>query len=298
MPTPPPADASQLAERALFARLVEDATALPPSRRTLAEGVHDHRELRHGPAADLVGPLLVRSTMLRDLVDGMTQGARRSEPLPVIVVAETGIDAGYVQDALAALERTPVLPVGIEVGPGTDWRALLGRGLPLSVGVPRGEALDTALADIARESSDDVPLQAVFSPRPRGDQPWVDETELAAFVRSAIDHELGFTLAGGILHAVRGRYPHRGTQEEQHGVLNVLLAVRWALNGDDVEELVPVLAERDPEQLLAAVRRMSTADAAITRAFFTAYGCKVVRQPLQELADLGLLDLSGAAADR
>ncbi len=286
------------AERSIFARLVDDAGALPPSDRTLAEAVAAHRELRRSRYADLVGPLLVRTTSLGDLVDGMTQGARRSEPLPVIVVTETGIDAGFVEEALGALDGTPVVPVGIEVGPGTDWRALLDRRLPLAVGVPRGEHLETAVADIAREASDDVPLQAVFRPRPSAGASWPDEAELAGFIRTSIDHDLGFTLSGGILHAIRGRYPKGGQEQEQHGLLNVLVAVRWALNGDDVDELVPLLAEREPSELVQAVTRMSTADAAITRAFFTAYGCKRVMGPLRELADLGVLDLSAEAAGR
>ncbi len=283
------------AERALFTRLVDDAGALPPSRRTLTEAVALHRELRERPYADLVGPLLVRTTCLGDLVDGMTQGARRSQPLPVLVVAETGIDVGYVAEAIDALEDTPVIPVGVEVGPGTDWRALLPRGLPLAVGVPRGASMETALADLAREASDDVPLQAVFRPRPAGELPWADEVELATFIRASVDHDLGFSLSGGILHAVRGRYLKGGHEQEQHGVLNVLLAVRWALNGDDVDELVPLMAEHDATELVAAVTRMSAADAAITRAFFTAYGCKQVMGPVGELADLGLVDLSAAA---
>jgi hypothetical protein len=85
---------------------------------------------------------------------------------------------------------------------------------------------------------------------------------------------------------VRGTYDG----EEQHGILNVLVAVRWALNGDDVDELVPLLAERDPAVLVEHVTRMSAADASIVRAFFTAYGCCGVTDPINELAALGLLE--------
>ena len=38
------------------------------------------------------------------------------------------------------------------------------------------------------------------------------------------------------------------------------------------------------------VTRMSAADAAIVRAFFTAYGCCDVTDPIGELADLGLME--------
>ena len=104
-------------------------------------------------------------------------------------------------------------------------------------------------------------------------------------MRNAIDHDLGFKLTGGLHHVVRGT--HDG--QEQHGLLNVLAAVRWALNGEDVDELVPLLAERDPAVLVPQITRMSAADAAIVRAFFTAYGCCEVTDPIGELTTLGLV---------
>jgi hypothetical protein len=131
-----------------------------------------------------------------------------------------------------------------------------------------------------------VAVQAKFRTGATPTWEWPDERELAAFLRTSIDHDLGFKLTGGLHHAVRGTYDG----DEQHGILNVLVAVRWALNGEDVDELVPLLAERDPAPLVAHVTRMSAADASIVRAFFTAYGCCGVADPITELAALGLLE--------
>jgi hypothetical protein len=143
-----------------------------------------------------------------------------------------------------------------------------------------------AIADIAADASDSVALQAKFRTGATEAWTWPDEQELAAFIRASIDHDLGFKLTGGLHHAVRGTHG----SEEQHGLLNVVCAVRWALNGEEVDELVPLLAERDTATLVAQVVRMSAADASIVRAFFTAYGCCGVLDPIGELAALGLIE--------
>ena len=72
-------------------------------------------------------------------------------------------------------------------------------------------------------------------------------------------------------------------------LLNVITTVRWALNGENVDELVPLLSERDPAVLAQHVTRMSVADASIVRAFFTAYGCCGVTDPVHDLSTLGLI---------
>ena len=63
-------------------------------------------------------------------------------------------------------------------------------------------------------------------------------------------------------------------------MLNVLCAVRWALNGAEVDELAEPAGRARPRAVLVPqVTRMS-ADAAIVRAFFTAYGCCGVTDPI------------------
>jgi hypothetical protein len=174
---------------------------------------------------------------------------------------------------------------GVELGWVPDWRSADFAGLPRTLEVPRGADQEAAVADIAADASDSVVLQAKFRTGATETWAWPDETELARFIRAAIDHDLGFKLTGGLHHVVRGT--HDG--EEQHGLLNVLTAVRWALNGEEVDELVPLLAERDPAVLVPQITRMSAADAAIVRAFFTAYGCCEVTDPIGELTTLGLV---------
>ena len=273
--------ADRPAEPALFAGLVDDAAVFPPGNAPLAEAVRLHRIHRASRYAACVGPLLVPASAAPDLT-GLLDGAA----LAVGVIGRPGTPASEVADAVALLRRIPGVEVaGVELGWTPDWRATDFGGLPRTLEVPRGSEQKTAVADIAADASDSVVLQAKFRTGATETWAWPDEAELATFVRTAIDHDLGFKLTGGLHHVVRGT--HDG--QEQHGLLNVLAAVRWALNGEEVDELVPILAERDPSVLVPQVTRMSAADAAIVRAFFTAYGCCEVTDPLGELTTLGLI---------
>jgi hypothetical protein len=272
--------ADHQAEPTLFSALVDDAAVFPPGNAPLAAAVRLHRLHRHSGYAAIVGPLLVPAAAAAELLELVGD-----EPLRVVVVARPGTPVGQVTDALALLRTRPEVQVSaVELGWTPGWRDA-GLEPPLTLEVPRGDTQAQALADLAADATDSVVLQAKFRTGATPTWPWPDETELATFIRAAIDHDLGFKLTGGLHHAVRGRY----ADEEQHGLLNVLTAVRWALNGEDVDELVPLLSERDPAALVPQVTRMSAADAAIVRAFFTAYGCCAVTDPIGELTTLALI---------
>jgi hypothetical protein len=273
--------ADQPAEPTLFSALVDDAAVFPPGNAPLAEAVRLHRLHRRSAYAALVGPLLVPAAAAGELLALVDD-----DPLRVVVVARPGTPASEVADALTLLRTRPTVQVSaVELGWTPDWRAA-GLDLPLTLEVPRGDAQARALADLAADATDAVVLQAKFRTGATPTWAWPDEVELARFIRAAIDHDLGFKLTGGLHHAIRGEY----AGEQQHGLLNVLCAVRWALNGEDVDELVPLLSERDPAALVPQVTRMSVADAAIVRAFFTAYGCCAVTDPIGELSALGLIE--------
>ncbi len=295
-----PATPTTAAERALFEALVDDAAVFPPAATPLDDALTAHVTHRSSPYADLVGPLLVPAASARDLLALLADGSHpvpagpRGEgvPLRIGLIARPGTDPRLVTDALGLLRSSDVVEIaGVEMGWTPTWREVDVAGLPLSLEVPRGEEQAAAVADIAADASDTVPVQAKFRTGATPQWTWPDEAELATFVRTAIDHDLGFKLTGGLHHAVRADHPTRdGGPDPQHGVLNVLVATRWALNGAEEDELVPVLAERESDELVPYVTRMSAADAAIVRAFFTAYGCCDVTDPITELTDLGLVE--------
>lgn len=274
------------AERALFEGLIDDAAVFPPGNAPLDEAVRLHREHRTSGYAAFVGPLLVPASAVDELVSLVGQG----DPLRVSVIGRPGTAPAQVADAVRRLRDTDsVEVVGAELAWTPDWRRTRPEGLPLTLEVARGEGQVEAVADIAEDASDAVPLQAKFRTGATPSWPWPDERELATFIRTAIDHDLGFKLTGGLHHAVRTTVAADTLQPEHHGLLNVITAVRWALNGEDVDELVPLLTERDPAILVPQVTRMSVADASIVRAFFTAYGCCRVTDPVGELTALNLV---------
>ena len=285
--TPTSGAAAEPAERALFESLIDDAAVFPPARTPLAEAVRLHREHRTSGYAAFVGPLLVPASSAAELVSLVGQG----DPLQVSVIGRPGTPLADVVGAVDTLRRSAAVEVvGAEVGWAPQWRDAALDGLPLTLEVPRGAAQAEAVADVAADASDAVRLQAKFRTGATETWAWPDEVELATFIRTAIDHDLGFKLTGGLHHAVRTTVTDDPLQAQHHGLLNVVTAVRWALNGEDVEELVPLLAERDPSVVVAHVTRMSVADASIVRAFFTAYGCCRVTDPVDELTALNLVE--------
>ena len=281
------AAADSPAEPTLFAGLIDDAAVFPPGNAPLPDAVRAHRAHRASVYAALVGPLLVSASGAAELA-GLV--APTEGPLRVSLVARPGTALVTVTDAAHLLRDHPAIDLaGVELGWSPEWRDIDFGDLPLTLEVPRGPDQVDAIDDIAHDAADDGLLQAKFRTGATPQWDWPDESELARFIRIAIDHDLGFKLTGGLHHVVRGTHTVHGHHEEQHGLLNVLCAVRSALDGGDIGVLSSLLAERNPAPLVPMVTRMSEADAAIVRASFTAYGCCGVTDPIGELAELNLI---------
>ncbi|MGZ4684941.1 hypothetical protein [Oryzihumus sp.] len=277
---------SQPAERALFTRLFDDAAVFPPGLAPLDRAVEEHLARQSADVADLVGPLLVPASAAEELLTLPLPG-QAGLALNVVLIGRPGVAVAAVGEALSRLREDGRVEVaGVEVGWAAGWELALDWQLPVSVEVPRGHDLGAALRDVAARAGGREGVQAKFRTGATATTDVPAPGELAGFVRTCIDTDLGFKLTGGLHHAVTGT--HDG--EQQFGFLNVLHAVRWALNGAEVDELEPLLAQQDPEPVLEAVSRMSVADASITRAFFTAYGCCGVMDPIGELSTLGLIE--------
>ncbi len=276
--------ATQPAEPALFAGLVDDAAVFPPGNAPLDEAVRLHRLHRASRYAACVGPLLV-PTSAADQLAVLVAGQDR--PLRIAVIARPGVPAAEVEDAVRRLGAAPLVDVvGVELGWTPDWRDRDLDGLPSTLEVPRGEAQPGVLADLASGPSAGVAVQAKFRTGATPTWPWPDESELATFLHAATGLGLAFKLTGGLHHAVRDTHG----VEEQHGLLNVLLAVQGALRGEDVDQLATVLATRDLQTLVPAVGQLDAAEAASIRGHFTAYGCCGVTDPIGELTDLRLIE--------
>ncbi len=174
--------------------------------------------------------------------------------------------------------------------PGTRAGAHLGLSdLPLALEVPRGEDSAVAVADVHTAGGEGRRVVAKFRTGPTPTWPWPEEAELAGFIGLCARLGVPFKLTGGLHHAVRGQYAVDGIPEENHGVLDVMVATAAALAGAGAAELAGLLAVRDATALADLVTAWPDATAAGVREAFTAYGCCTVTDPVGELADLGVL---------
>jgi hypothetical protein len=274
--------------RALWSGIVDDAAVFPPGNAPLDVAVRRHDEHRAAAHADLVGPLLIPTTAVDDLA-ALT--ADRADPLAIGLVARPGVAAAEIEAALAnALRCNTVEVTGVELGWTDGWRHLDLRDVPVVLEVPRGQDHDVALADLRAHLRDGQPVRAKLRTGPTPTWTWPDEAELADWLLAAAALEVPFKLTGGLHHAVRGRYtPFGASEEENHGLLNVLLAVHAAADGSSADHVRRLLEVRDAQDLADLLRAWDDDAVRLTRSLLTAFGCCEVADPVTELTDLDLL---------
>jgi hypothetical protein len=274
--------------------LVDDAAVFPPGNAALADAVRAHAGHRAAWYADCVGPLLVPAASAADVVRVLDERDAVASPatvvpLSVVLVARPGADPATLMSARAALDDDGrVRVVGAELGWYDGWYDDLAGELPLAVEVPRGPDADLAVAQARTAHREGLPVVAKLRTGPTATWDWPDEAEVAAFLRT-VANEVPFRLTGGLHHAVRGTYEVAGTPEENHGVLNVLVATSAALARAGQDEVEALLAVTDATALADLVAAWPDDTASRVRAAFTAYGCCTVTDPLGELAEVGLL---------
>jgi hypothetical protein len=275
--------AERPAERALFRALFDDAAVFPPGLASLPEAIADHGARQSSSHADLIGPLLLPASAIEDFL-----ALDRPRPVEVALVGRPGTDLALVDDARSRLDQDPAVTLaGVEIGWSPQWHQALGWDASLSIEVPRGPEQERALSELQLHAADPNPVQAKLRTGSIPDTPAPTSTELATFIRACVDHDLGFKLTGGLHHAI-SQTTSEG--QDQIGFLNVIAATRWALShGAEVPEMGSLLSQRDPVSILGIITRMSEADASVLRAFFTAYGCCGVMDPIGDLVSFGLI---------
>jgi hypothetical protein len=277
------AQAESPAERALFRALFDDAAVFPPGLTPLRQAIADHAARQSSSYADLIGPLLLPASATQDFLH-----LQRPPQVDVTLVGRPGTDLALVADARSRLEMdSGVNLTGVEIGWSPQWHQGLGWNASLCIEVPRGAEQERALSELGKHSVQPKPVQAKFRTGSTPDTPAPTPTELATFIRAAVDHDLGFKLTGGLHHAMSAT---TSGGQDQIGFLNVIAATRWALaHGAEVPEMDSLLCQLDPVPILDIVTRMSEADASVVRAFFTAYGCCGVLDPIGDLVALALI---------
>lgn len=295
--------------------LVDDAAVFPPGNAPLEQALDGHRSHRRTAWADLVGPFVVSDVALPDLIDAV-RSAAQDAPLPVSVVVTGG--AGAIEPAVRWAGRAEELEL-----------AAVELALRDEEDLPRNARRVTTVVDQLRAAGDlddETPVY-VEPPRPSGPEPaasWLtalDEVaaldlrlklrtggvtpdafpsaaEVATVVDAALDRELSFKCTAGLHHAVR----HTVTEGfdhpvDHHGFLNVLLATRAALDGDGHDAVVEVLEDRDPGSVTARLDAVGPDGLVSARRWFRSFGSCSVREPLEDLVALGLVDAAAPEED-
>ncbi len=266
--------------------LVDDAAIFPPGNAPLPDAVKAHREHRSSAYADLVGPFVVSDIRLPDLLELLDDAEER---LPVTVVVTGG--AGAIEPAVRWATRSGLLDVrsletplrneddlarnAQRVVTAVDQvRDALG-DVPVYVEPPR--ALDgpthgwlVALDEIAAAE-----LRLKFRTGGVDDDAFPPAAELAAAIDAALDRELSFKCTAGLHHAVRTGH--------QHGFLNILQATAAAFEGASRDDVISILETTDV--------KIQTDGLLSARRWFTSFGCCNVEDPLEDLVELGVVEL-------
>lgn len=274
-----------------YLALVDDAAMFPPRELSLASAVAEHRVHRSSSYAGLVGPFVVDDRRLPELVEHV-QGAE--EPLAVTVVVRGG--AGALEPAVRWATGTTGLELrSLEVAlrdlddlPGSARRVVTAAAaldVPVHVEPPTvGSGGARWLAALDEVAAADLRLKFRTGGITPDLRPSVED--LATCIDAALERELTFKCTAGLHHAVRHRAPGG---DAAHGFLNVLLATRVALDSVDLAAVTATLAQEDPAALLGPLHEAGAEALKRTRRWFTSFGCCDARDPLEDLARLGLL---------
>lgn len=286
----------------LFARFLDDAAVFPPGSLPLARAVPAHLGHLESAQGPVVGPFVVAATALPSLGDLVQDLPARSFAVSVTVPGP-----GAVRAALETAALVPALDVrAVEVG--------VPAGVVAADVVP---TLDLAVPGDPGRTADDTPL-TVFVELPRDDRRGVLIGELAGTaylaklrtggVRADLHPDaadlgsaivaLGragvpFKATAGLHRAVRNTDGETGF--EQHGFVNVLVAVAAVLDGADATEASLLLADRDGDRLAARLGALSVGLAERVRSVFRSIGTCSIDEPVSDLADLGLIGATQGA---
>jgi hypothetical protein len=281
----------------LLGGLCDDAALFPPGNLPLAEAVPAHVAHLTSPHRGLVGPFIVSAVDVPALGPLLAGADDRSFEVAVTVPEPSRLPAALAAAASVPQVRVVALEVAVPAGvdpaqvvPTLDAAVADHPGLEVYVELPRDERRPALLAALAG-SRHHAKLRTGGV---RADL-YPQEQELAAAVVACVATGLAFKATAGLHHAVRNTDPATGF--EQHGFLNVLVAVDAAQRGASTAEVVALLAERDADTVAAGVARLAER-AAPVRDAFRSFGTCSIDDPRDELTALGLLDPTPHAIDQ
>jgi hypothetical protein len=286
----------------LFTRFLDDAAVFPPGSLPLAEAVPAHLAHLESAQGPLVGPFVVAASALPSLGDLVQDLPARCFAVSVAVPGPGAVRAALETAALVPALDVRAVEVGVSAGvvaadvvPTLDLavRGGLGRAaddtaLTVFVELPRDDRRGALIGELAGTAY----LAKLRTGGVRADL-YPDATELGSAIVALVRAGVAFKATAGLHHAVRNT--DAATGFEQHGFVNVLVAVAAALEGaDDAEESV-VLANRDGAGLAARLGGWSLGQAEQVRSVFRSIGTCSIDEPVSDLTALGLIEATQGA---
>jgi len=294
--SPPPGLSGDL-QRSLLRDLLDDASLFPPGNLPMPKAVAAHVGHEIAWFSELTGPFVCPETRLTELGRALTTASIPWIDLSVVVTGGAAAVTAAI-DAVAVDPRLRLRAVEVPAAKGdepaqaiTDVAAALDQ-VPLAGATGFIEFPLTAIADPASAG----PLleladQRGYRPKLRTGgvtrEAFPGEQVLAGCLAAVAGRRIPFKCTAGLHHAVR--HTEQATGFEQHGFLNVLLAVGAAAADASVGEITAILAQRDPGWIAAAVRALDPEAAAEIRWLFTSFGTCSTDEPVADLVSLGLL---------
>lgn len=271
-----------MSQTALFEGLFDDAAVFPPGNSPLADAIPAHAQHKLASYATTIGPFVLAAKDLDALAD-LTVG----EPAGSLPLALTA-PLDRLEAALSRADQIPaVRVVGLEISlpEGVDGAGLTAGlrdlsvpAIPIFVEVPRDERRASVI-----EALSDLGLSAKLRTGGIRAELYPDEQELAEAIVALNNAGVDFKATAGLHHALRNVDPETGF--EQHGFLNLLLAAQAARTGASVDTVRQLLTEQNSGAIVDQVRAL---DAGV-RESFRSFGTCSVREPIDELVDLGLM---------
>ncbi len=214
----------------------------------------------------------------------------------VVLIARPGtsvLDAAHALETAEAALPNHVVVAGVEIAYQPGWEHALAWGIPLAIEVPHtAPEQATALSTLAG-----APVRAKLRTQSTATTPVPSDHEMAHFIAACHLHGLAFKLTGGLHRAVAhtapsthgSATPPSGGVEDQHGVLNVMLATHLIAAGGRLDDARRALATRRGHTLATAVSTLTENDITVMRSSFTSFGCCSVLDPLTDLQRLGVI---------
>ena len=272
----------------LFTNLVDDAGLFPPEKLPMDAAVVRHRADESAGRPVLTQRFLVPAGAL----DELRERLRPDERWRIGLIVDVGLDK--LSALLATVdtdERLTLETVELRL-PGGDPRAAVEQVVAV-VGERPGTHTCVELSPATPGWKDAmaavVERGLTVKVRCGGIKAHLFPTaaQLAAFLTAAARQRVPFKATAGLHHAVRYRDPTTGFTH--HGFLNLLVATARAVDGAGQAEVEAALLIDDGTELAARARGLPADTADLARRRFLAYGSCSTSEPVQDLADLGLV---------